>query len=407
MKNNNNLNNKINMAFYLGVKNTFHKKVMLFLISCIIGLGFLSSIFSSSIIYGLQDSIENKAIEIISGDILIEVKDGESSIYGVSEIEKKILSLKNVVAVSPHINSAITLIDDNGNKISVQLRIVDPRKEAETTILDEIILRGNYFSKYSEGILIGGELTKRFRTMDALPYIDTDSGKLLTAVFPNGKMEKIKVQGIYSQEFAGSDIYVYMTEEKAKKVFNISDNVDEASEILIKTTQKYFDEKKIKSDLNYLGINAKITSWTKKLGAITQVTDSLLIISKMSAIIGIIVAFATIYIMIFISVLQKQTQIGVLKAIGIPKKVILGSYLVQSLFYGIFGSIIGILITSVVMYYMTLNPLMMPMGEIIPIIKLSDYVTSTIVLLGSSLIAGYFASNGVIKKNILDAIYNG
>ena len=396
------------VAFFLALKNIFYKKKMLIMITIIIALGFLSTIFSTSIINGLKTEIENKAISVITGNVLLEPKDKKDFIYDVNNLEKKILSIPEVIAISPHINRGVTLIDNNGNKVSVQLRIIDPEKESVVSSIDDNVVSGRYLSKKSTNeIFIGADLTKKYRSQEALPAIDVDSGEKITIFFDNGVKDKVKVKGIYSLNFAATDVYIYITKEYAKKVFNLSDkDLNVASEILIKTSSKS-NENKVRDKILQLGFNGKIWVWEERLGVLSQYTRSLLIISKFTAIISIIIAFATIYIMIYINVLNKKTQIGIMKAIGITKETILFSYIIQSFIYGILGCILGYLLTKFVLFYYTINPIIMPVGPIYPIIDSKDYIFSFIILLVSSVIAGYIPSRGVVKEEILDAIYKG
>ncbi len=396
------------VAFFLALKNIFYKKKMLIMITIIIALGFLSTIFSTSIINGLKTEIENKAISVITGNVLLEPKDKKDFIYDVNNLEKKILSIPEVIAISPHINRGVTLIDNNGNKISMQLRIIDPNKESIVSSIDDNIITGKYLSEKSMSeIFIGADLTKKYRSQEALPAIDIDSGEKITIFFDNGVKDKVKVKGIYSLNFAATDVYIYITKEYAKKVFNLSDkDLNVASEILIKTSSKS-NENKVRDKILQLGFNGKIWVWEERLGVLSQYTRSLLIISKFTAIISIIIAFATIYIMIYINVLNKKTQIGIMKAIGITKETILFSYIIQSFIYGILGCILGYLLTKFVLFYYTINPIIMPVGPIYPIIDSKDYIFSFIILLVSSVIAGYIPSRGVVKEEILDAIYKG
>ncbi len=399
---------ELEVASFLAIKNTFHRKKMLLLIGVIVGLGLLSMIFSSSVILGLENVIEDKAIGAITGNILIDHEVDEDYIPNGNEVVKKVLNLPGVEAVSPHVNRGITLIDEYGNKVSVQLRIVDPVKEAETTLIDDSIISGSYLSKYDDGILLGSDLTKKYRNIKSLPAIDVDAGEMVTAVFDNGRSVKIKVKGIYSLGFAGTDYYAFISQEAAKKYLNLTeDSFDRPSEILVKSNLPKGSERELVKRMLLAGVNGRILPWQEKLGMIKQFTESLLIISKLTAFIGAIIAFATVYIMIFINVLQKRSQIGILKAIGITKEVILISYILQAFFYGAFGSMVGIAITSLVNFYFNSNPIKMPLGDVYPVITYHNLILSISILVVSSIVAGYLAARGVVKETILEAIYNG
>ena len=398
----------IDVAFFLAIKNISFKKKMLVMIVIIISLGYLSTTFSSSIIHGLSYTIEDKAISVMTGNVLIEPKSDEDYIKNADEVSKKALSIPGVVAVSPHFNRGITLTDKHGTKIAAQLKIIDPEKEASTTVIADNIIAGKYLSRgTTEEILVGSDLTKKYRMQEALPAIDVDAGEKITVVFDNGLTKEMKVRGIYGLKFAATDIFVYATREEAKQAFNLTnEQLNVASEILIKTNKKGFEDEVVYM-LKSFNVNGRIWPWQEKLGVLTQFTDSLLIVSKITGLIGIIIAFATIYIIIYINVMQKRAQIGIMKAIGINKETILTSYIIQSFFYGLIGGIFGFFLTKFVIWYYTINPIPMPMGDVVPIINSMTYVYSFIILMISSLIAGYFASHGVIKENILDAIFRG
>lgn len=398
----------IDIASFLAMKNIFHNKKMLILIIAIISLGFLSTTFSTSVINGLKYQIEEKAISVMTGNVLIEPKEDEDFIYNVDEIVKKALVIPGVVGVSPHINRGITLVDKYGSKAPYQLKIIDPEKEAFASAIDNNILSGRYLSKKTTGeIFIGADLTKKYRMQEALPSIDADAGDKITAMFDNGVVKQVKVRGIYGLSFAATDIYVYITKEEAKQVFGMTDEeMDVASEIMIKTRDRGIEEDII-FKLKQFGITGKISSWQEKLGVINQFTDSILIVSKITGLIGFIIAFATIYIMIYINVMNKRSQIGIMKALGITKETILVSYIIQSFCYGIIGGLLGVILTRYVIWHYTINPIVMPIGDVVPLISITSYIYSFIILLLSSLFAGYFASQGVIKENILDAIFKG
>ncbi|MCK4429204.1 MAG: hypothetical protein KAU95_02420, partial [Candidatus Aenigmarchaeota archaeon] len=59
----------MDVAFFLAIKNLLFKKKMLMMIIVIIGLGFLSTVFSTSVIMGLKFQVEDKAIDMMTGNV--------------------------------------------------------------------------------------------------------------------------------------------------------------------------------------------------------------------------------------------------------------------------------------------------------------------------------------------------
>jgi ABC-type lipoprotein release transport system permease subunit len=212
--------------------------------------------------------------------------------------------------------------------------------------------------------------------------------------------------GIYSTKFALTDEYVFMTEETAKTVYGYTDDdLKKASQIIIKTNRG--DEQKVIEKLKQLRIRGQIWSWQERLGLINQFGDSLLITANLTAFVAILISFTIIYILILINVMQKRSQIGILKAIGIEGKTIMKSYLIQSAIYGLLGVVFGIILTKITLQYLTIHPIQMPLGDVIPVTKTSEYAKSTVILIIASITAGYFAARSVIKEKILDSIFKG
>ena len=321
----------LDVAYFLALKNIFHRKKMLGLIVIIIGLGYLSATFSSSVIIGLQYRMEDIIIHGSTGHIIIEPKSDEEYLQNADEIMKKALSVPNVVAASSRITKTITVTDKFGTSTGLEVRIIDPEDEATTTDLATSILVGDYLSKNTvDEFIIGSDRTTKYGVVKSMPLVDVDAGEKVMVMFENGVQKEMKIRGVYSFGFAMTDIFSYITREEAKRVLGLTDEeMDVASEIVVRNTGRGHEDE-VKYALQSLGVSGRIWKWQEKMGLLHQFIGSLLVISKITALVGIIIAFASIYIIIYINVLQKRTQIGILKAMGINQETILVSYVIQS-----------------------------------------------------------------------------
>ncbi len=394
------------VASFLAKKSILHKKSMLIMITLIVGMGYLSTLFSASIMDGLKDEIENKAIDGIAAHVMLEPKDGETYIYGVADIEKKIYSVPHVVGVSTTIFVPVTLTDKYGNSITEVALVIDPDKERETTTASKNVIAGEFISSAAtDELVIGSELTKLYREIESGTVLDVDAGKKITVTFPNGYSKEFVVKGVYKLGLMLTDTFVYISQKEMMDLFGMN-TPDYASRISIRADERGH-EQEIVDTLTSFGINAQIMTWHEKLGILYQFTKSLDIINSITSLIGVIIAFATVYIMIYINVMQKRSQIGIQKAMGIPGNTILLSYIIQSFVYGVVGAAAGLVMTLATMRYFTINPINMPMGEVVPVVTTIDFVKSGFILIASAVVAGYLAARGVIKDNILDAIFKG
>ena len=126
----------------------------------------------------------------------------------------------------------------------------------------------------------------------------------------------------------------------------------------------------------------------------------------MVGIIGLTVAAITIFIMIYINVVNKRRQIGILKAIGIKQNIIILSYIFQAMFYSVLGVIIGLfLIFSLIGPYFIRNPIKLPMGDVGLALENNAVILGIVSLILAAVIAGLIPSWNAARENILKAIW--
>jgi putative ABC transport system permease protein len=123
-------------------------------------------------------------------------------------------------------------------------------------------------------------------------------------------------------------------------------------------------------------------------------------------VIGTIVAGITIFIIIFVSVVNKRRQIGILKAIGMTESTIILYFVMQALFYGVIGIILGAsLILFVIRPYFISNPLDFPVGWVSLKVTFNIIRISNLSLMAAALIGGFFPAYRGAKESILKSIW--
>jgi ABC-type antimicrobial peptide transport system permease subunit len=121
--------------------------------------------------------------------------------------------------------------------------------------------------------------------------------------------------------------------------------------------------------------------------------------------IGLVVASITIFIVIFINAITRRKFIGILKGIGIHSTAIEFAYIVQSLFYALMGTLIGVvLLFGFLKPYINAHPIDFPFSDGILVATISGVVIRAAILFIATLIAGYIPAKIVVKQNTLDAI---
>ncbi len=392
-------------TFFLAYKNLVASKKTLVIITGVLALSFLSITFFAAIIDGLGYSFEEKSIQTLNGHLNIEPSNDDSYIYNSDELVKKIRRLDGVVGVTSRISTSATM-DVKDTILAGQIYFIDPIEEASTTIILDSTIEGRTLSKNDYmSVYIGADLVEKYALEDdESKKVDISAGDFITLSFNNGYIGEFKVKGIYKTGSSFSDGYIFMNKDVYSEIFGIKPNF--ASNILVTLPDRGFEEEYI-FKLREIGVSADINPWYTKISKIKQFTASLEITNKITGLIGLLTTFATIYIIIFINVMTKRKQIGIFKAIGIKKEIILGSYVIQSFVYGILGVFAGLLVMQVLMIYFASHPLIMPIGNVYPVLDSSKILIACLSIIASSLVAGFFPSKKAAEENILEAIFGG
>jgi putative ABC transport system permease protein len=130
------------------------------------------------------------------------------------------------------------------------------------------------------------------------------------------------------------------------------------------------------------------------------------LVNVISRYVSLIIGASLILIIIYINVLNRKKEIGILKAIGIsPNSIVLG-YAILSALYVLFGICAGLLLYFLLIFYFTTNPVIFYESiEIIPEIQWLLIIQSISAMLIMSVIAGIIPAWSVTKEKMIEAIW--
>ena len=222
-------------------------------------------------------------------------------------------------------------------------------------------------------------------------------------MYSNGLSKIYTVKGVFNVTigFVGSDAFI--SDREAERVLS---TYNQASEILIKTDLTRHSLAEYVAKVRTIAPELRIEPYTKRLAAVGVLITSFNLISFIIGIISIIVAAATIFIMIYINALSKKKQIGIIKAIGIKTLSIEISYILQALFFSSLAVVVGILFFYfVVKPYLIANPIHMPYGDALLVITFKQVIINGIYMIIAAVIAGFASSRIISKKQIVETIW--
>jgi putative ABC transport system permease protein len=338
--------------------------------------------------------------------VLIEPTDDAKYINNADSLIQKIIKLPLTESASKRIKVGGSLDTD---EVSVTKTItgLSPLAESQVTVISKSMIEGNYLSDGDKNeIILGSALVQSYATKTgSTKLLDVKAGDNIEIFFNNGIHETFNVKGIYRTGSNFNDQEAFITNNKLLEIY--PELSSSASEISIRLPERGHEEEYKSQLVSTLGVRDKISDWTQKTDKIEQLTGSLIMINQITYLIGIITAIATVYIIIYIDVIHKRKQIGILKAVGIRKNAILLSFVIQAIIYGIIGVVIGLVVIFGMEQYFIAYPMKMPIGKTSMLLSNIELINSSVILISASIIAGLIPAYQAAKENILEAIFGG
>lgn len=415
------MKNHLRVAFFLAYRQVKHaSKWTTGLIMLVMILVFLQLTVVSGVLVGLIQSSVDAAREKYSGDVLISNLRQKSFIENSGTMLDVLDNLPQVETYTTRVLAGGKLnadykkvLNDNEtpNEAAGNVSGIDPLKEDEFAGLSKYVIAGNYLDeKDTDGVLIGAFLINDYTQIDS-PGLKQLRGiqigqKLKLEVGNNSK--EVVVRGVMKSKLDEIDARIIMNQRELRKLIGRSDtNLDEIS-IKLKPGASDAEIVEVKEVLVQNGFekDAKIQTYEEAQPKfLKDITAVFALLGNMIGSIGLAVASITVFIVVFVNAITRRKFIGILKGIGIHPRAIEWSYVMQSVFYAVVGSTIGVIILyGLLVPYVNANPINFPFSDGIIYAPLSGTITRAIALFIASVIAGYIPARMIVKRNTLDAI---
>ncbi len=227
-------------------------------------------------------------------------------------------------------------------------------------------------------------------------------GDSITIEYGNGYTKDYRVKGIYYTGWSQADSTVYVSWTDMEQVEGKV--LDQADYITVKAKPGY-SEKFIKDELQQYGVSQKVQTTSDLLSkSLGRALQSFEIINLVSLIVSIIITTVVLFIVITIKTINSRRQIGILKAIGVDKEVIMHNYGFQVIILAVLGIILGIIIALLLAIYMAYNPIVTPEWSATLYLTPMDLVINSLILFGAAIIAGYVPAWQVSREDIQTAM---
>ncbi len=381
-------------------------------------LTFLNLVVVSGILVGLIEGATAAVGNRYLGDVFISNLREKTYIENSQDIINLAKSLPGVENVTARYIEGGTIEsdyktnkrrpDDIDKSVPTSIAGIDPIAEDRVTHISESLIEGEFLDEDDyDQVVIGALLIQKYLGFESPSFTTLKTAEVgdKVQVVIGGNTREVRIKGILKSKVDEIDRRVFFVDKQLRGLIGRYDyNVDE----IVLRLKPNVNATAIKNALvksgfdQYARVQTRDDAEPKFLKDIKQ---TFALLGSVISSIGLIAAAITIFIIIFVNAITRRRFIGIMKGIGVTSIAVEFSYVLQSVFYAAFGTIIGVFLVFVVLVpYFNNNPIDFPFSDGILVATLSGTFIRAIILFISTVIAGYIPARIVVKQNTLDAI---
>ncbi len=380
-----------------------NKKTLAFIVF-VLALIFMNLVFLPSMMGGMTGMFNNFMIYPY-GDIVVEPSGDNIYINNADNVLQKVRAIPDVSAATKRLDAGVS-IKHKHKVVGASITGLFPTEEYDISQYPYIISEGEFLGDLAQDeIIIGAMLAEGYFGSEIYDNLgEVKPGSFVNVTYNNGVQRTYKVKGIMEGTFELTDLNALVHYEEIKNVYGLDEGKATSVVIRVKDAD---NSAKVKEKIIAAGVKEQVFTNNEKSDAILrQAMESLDLVNVISKYVSLIVGATLILIIVYINVLNRKKEIGILKAVGISPRSIVISYAFISMFYVSMGILAGLVLYFILMYYFTISPVVFYESiEIIPEIQGELIIQSIFTMLTMSIIAGVLPAWRVSKESILNAIW--
>ncbi len=306
-----------------------------------VALGVMALIIVLSVMNGFEKELRERILGMTS----------HAFITGADGTLEDWQSLQSQIEDSPHLIGSAPFVEgqamlSQGSRVrGLLIRGVDPQLEGRvSTIGDKIIPGQGRFDALqpgSFGIILGKELAiaMRVSTGDKVTLITPHVSPTPAGVIP--RLKRLNVVGVFEIGMSEYDsALAIMNIEDAAKLFRIADKV---TGLRLKLDDVFKAREISRAILYTLPASYRSADWTTQHANFFRALRTEKIVMFVILLLIVAVAAFNIVSTLIMMVTDKQSDIAILRTLGMKPRDIMTIFMVQGTLIGVFGTLIGIL----------------------------------------------------------------
>jgi len=359
-----------------------------------VGLAVMLLMWSQAMMVGFTDEMYSKTVDTMMPHVTVEPQEGEDYIHLYHKLIEDIDGIDGVVGISPVLSGPATFEYKGKNKNVVMQGI---RVEAHDSVMyiNDNIIEGSFrdLEISPNSVVIGDALAEK---------LDVETGDTIDASFPEANPADLKVVGIYNSGTPMDETLAFTSLSTVQDFLDVSNVV---TTILVRGDDRERAQA-ISEKIDTLGYPA--SGWKETNPEIIQ---TLKMEGTSNAItLGLIIIIASFGIVstLFMVVMEKTKEIGMLMAMGVSRRSILIIFVMESGILGLLGALMGVILGATLAIQMgSFEYEMEVMAGItsIPfVVRIQDAVIIVLFTFLLNLIAGIYPASRASKLKPVEAI---
>ena len=303
-----------------------------------VALGVFSLIVVLSVMNGFGNELRDRTLSMTS-HATISGYDGYLQDWPAAAEKAKLN--KEVVAAAPYIRKVVML--SNGRRVSGSLvRGIQPEMETNVSLIESKMISGSLHDlKAGEyGLIIGRELANTLGVYEGDRVTVITPQASITAVGVMPRLRRFRVVGVFEVGMHQFDAAMsYMHIDDAAKLFSYKDKVNG---IRLKLTD-LFEAPRITREIEKdFGEDYWVKDWSKQHKNFFRALQTEKTVMFIILLMMVSVAALNIVSTLMMTVTDKESDIAILRALGMRPSSVMIIFIIQGAFIGLFGTVIGV-----------------------------------------------------------------
>ncbi len=303
-----------------------------------VALGVFALIVVLSVMNGFGNELRDRTLSMTSH---ASITGYDGYLRDWPAVLDKVVKNKEVVAAAPYIRKEVML--SNNRRVSGSLiHGIQPEMETRVSLVESKMVSGSLLDlKAGEyGIVLGRELANSLGVFEGERVTVITPQASVTAVGVMPRLRRFRVVGVFEvgmHQFDAAMAYIHI--EDASKLFSYKNKVNG---VRLKLTD-LFEAPRISREIeNDFGEDYWVKDWSKQHKNFFRALQTEKTVMFIILLLMVSVAALNIVSTLMMTVTDKESDIAILRALGMRPSSVMIIFIIQGAFIGLFGTLIGV-----------------------------------------------------------------